>query len=207
MTVEDNAAGDRPGRLHTGRRRNDAARRAVLAATRELVHTRPYREVTIEAIVAAARVGKRTVYQWWPNRTALLLETLLETARDRVPPSDPDAPFADRLRTFLIDTVTAIAGPGGSGPVLRALLAEAQHDPQARATFRDSFVNHRRAALRELLDDGRRAGCIPAWNDLDMLVDFAYGAIWYRLLTEHGPLDEAFARSLARHLAPTGDTC
>jgi len=191
-------------RPHTGRRRNEESRRAVLAATRDLVHTRPYREVTIEAIVAAARVGKRTVYQWWPSRAALLLDALVEDARVRVPLADPRAPFPERLQAFLTNTIAGIVGPEGSGPVLRALLAEAQSDPEARAAFRDGFIQHRRAALRQLLAEGQDAGVISARSDLDTLVDFTYGAIWYRLLTEHAPLDQSFARSIAAHLMLQG---
>ncbi|MFG1869540.1 TetR-like C-terminal domain-containing protein [Micromonospora arborensis] len=198
------SSGGTSNRPHTGRRRNEEARQAVLAATRELVHTRPYREVTIEAIVAAARVGKRTIYHWWPSRAALLLDALVEDARERVPPTDPDAPFPERLQEFLANTISGITGPEGSGPVLRALLAEAQSDPVARTAFRDGFIQGRRAALRELLADGRRAGLISVRADLDTLVDFTYGAIWYRLLTDHGPLDLAFSTSIATHLIGAG---
>ena len=58
----------------------------------------------------------------------------------------------------------------------------------------------RRAALRTLLERGRANGDIPAAADLGMLVDMAYGVLWYRLLVGHAPLDAHAARSLAAHL-------
>jgi hypothetical protein len=36
--------------------------------------------------------------------------------------------------------------------------------------------------------------------DLDMLVDMAYGVLYYRLLVGHAALDEKAARSLAAEL-------
>jgi hypothetical protein len=39
-----------------------------------------------------------------------------------------------------------------------------------------------------------------AGADLDMLVDMAYGVLYYRLLVGHAPLDEQAARSLAAEL-------
>jgi hypothetical protein len=37
-----------------------------------------------------------------------------------------------------------------------------------------------------------------------MLVDMAYGVLYYRLLVRHAPLDEKAARSLAAELARSG---
>jgi hypothetical protein len=62
------------------------------------------------------------------------------------------------------------------------------------------FTAVRRAALRALLERGRGAGELAADADLDMLVDMAYGVLYYRLLVGHAPLDEQAARSLAAEL-------
>jgi hypothetical protein len=62
------------------------------------------------------------------------------------------------------------------------------------------FTAIRRAALRELLERGQNAGELPPSADLDMLVDMAYGVLYYRLLVRHAPLDERAARSLATEL-------
>jgi hypothetical protein len=62
------------------------------------------------------------------------------------------------------------------------------------------FTAVRRSALRALLERGRAAGEVPADADLDMLVDMAYGVLYYRLLIGHSPLDEKAARSLAAEL-------
>ncbi|MGO9083488.1 MAG: TetR-like C-terminal domain-containing protein [Streptosporangiaceae bacterium] len=55
--------------------------------------------------------------------------------------------------------------------------------------------------LGALLERGRTAGELAADADLDMLMDMAYGLLYYRLLVGHAPLDEKAARSLAAELA------
>jgi hypothetical protein len=67
------------------------------------------------------------------------------------------------------------------------------------------FTAVRRAALRALLERGQTTGELAAEADLDMLLDMAYGVLYYRLLVRHAPLDEKAARSLAAELTrPAG---
>jgi hypothetical protein len=40
-----------------------------------------------------------------------------------------------------------------------------------------------------------------AGTDIDLLIDQAFGVLWYRLLTGHGDLDNAAAARLAAGLA------
>src|SRR6201995_2352035 len=63
MTEEGKAA----SRPHTGRRRNEAARAAILTATVDLLRDRGLDSLTIDAIAQAAGVGRQTIYRWWPS--------------------------------------------------------------------------------------------------------------------------------------------
>src|SRR6185369_10152229 len=79
----------RPGR---GRPRSEAAKRAVLAATRSLVEKGGYDAATIEAVATRAGVAKTTIYRSWPNRAALVVDLLMDMAGAAVPPpAGPDA--------------------------------------------------------------------------------------------------------------------
>jgi Tetracyclin repressor-like, C-terminal domain len=66
------------------------------------------------------------------------------------------------------------------------------------------FTAGRRAALRAVLERGRNQGQLGPDADLDMLVDMAYGVLWYRLLVGHAPLDDDAARRLASRLIAAG---
>jgi AcrR family transcriptional regulator len=189
---------DGPRRPHTGRRRNDAAKEAILDATFRLLSDPGTDGVTIEAIAAEAGVGRQTIYRWWPSKGAVVADALARHARVVVPERDTGSFTAD-LAAFLTDSFAGL-GNEDLANRLRQIVAEAQHDEHVARVLAD-FTAVRRTALRVLLERGRDAGQLAAAADLDMLVDMAYGVLYYRLLVSHAPLDEQAARSLAAELA------
>jgi AcrR family transcriptional regulator len=190
------AMGDSPRRPHTGRRRNDAAKDAILDAAFRLLSTGTD-GMTIEAIAAEAGVGRQTIYRWWPSKGAVVADALARYARVVVPERDTGS-FIGDLAAFLTDSFAGLENVGYAGR-LRQIVAEAQHDEHVARVLAD-FTAVRRAALRALLEHGRAGGELAADADLDMLVDMAYGVLYYRLLVGHAPLDETAARSLAAEL-------
>ncbi len=128
-----------------------------------------------------------------------MLEALGDLAEAEIPERDLGGLEAD-LRAFL-EASFALGEAQRLAPVLRALMAEAQHDPAFAEAFRTEFVERRRDAARRLLARARRRGELARGTDPEVLVDLVFGALWYRLLVRHGPLDAAFARALARAVA------
>ena len=55
-----------------GRRRSEEGHQAILQAAKEELEEVGYPALTIEGIAARARVGKQTIYRWWPSKAALL---------------------------------------------------------------------------------------------------------------------------------------
>jgi AcrR family transcriptional regulator len=190
-----------PRRPHTGRRRNDAARDAILDAAFRLLSDPGTEGLTIEAIAAEAGVGRQTIYRWWPSKGAVLADALIRHARVVVPERDTGT-FAGDLAAFLTDSFAGLAAQGYAAR-LRQIVAAAQQDEHVASLLAD-FTAVRRAALRALLERGRDAGDLAQDADLDMLVDMAYGVLYYRLLVGHAPLDEKAARSLAAELTRSG---
>lgn len=84
-----------------GRPRSEAAHRAVLEAVAQLLDAQgcSYEELTIERIAAQAGVGKQTIYRWWQNKAAVVLEALLtgDLKLDFVPVPDTGDLRADLL--------------------------------------------------------------------------------------------------------------
>jgi AcrR family transcriptional regulator len=105
--------------MSEGRReRADAARnrRAILAATEELLAVHRPQDISMEQIAGAAGVGKGTVFHRFGNRTKLMHALMVERARaleDAVttgpPPLGEGAPDRDRLLAFL-DAIVAVVG-------------------------------------------------------------------------------------------------
>ncbi|WP_255953611.1 TetR/AcrR family transcriptional regulator [Streptomyces odontomachi] len=182
------------GRRHTGRRRNEAARQAILDAALRLLAASDGTRVTVETIAREAGVGKQTLYRWWPSKGAVLLDALLDRADQDVP-----TPDTGRLRDDLREIIAATfqgAQSSPTGPALRTLVRESARDPHLAELMR-TFVDARRVALRAVLERGAERGELPPERDRDLLVDQVYGVFWYRFLLGHAPLDDATAARLA----------
>jgi AcrR family transcriptional regulator len=189
-------------RPHTGRRRNEAAREAILAATVDLLRDGGLGGLTIDAIAQSAGVGRQTIYRWWPSKGAMLAEAMGLQAASVVPPRDSGS-FEEDLVAFWTDSFRALADPAQARGV-RDLAAEAQHDEHVAEALA-GFTAQRRAALRAVLQRGADQGRFAAAADLDLLVDLGYGFLWYRLLVGHRPLDDQAAQDLARYLVAAGE--
>ncbi|GAA2336377.1 TetR/AcrR family transcriptional regulator [Dactylosporangium salmoneum] len=166
-------------REHTGRRRNEAAREDILEAAAALIADPGGGPVTVDAIAARAGVGKQTIYRWWPSKHAVVLDAMLERARIDVT-EDGD------LRTFLVGSFVGAQRVRG---FLATAMALAQTDPAAREMLAE-FTARRRDALRRLLE---RLGVAEP----GLIVEQAYGVMWYRIMLTHEPLTAETAERLA----------
>lgn len=184
-------------RPHTGRRRNEAARRSILDAAEELLADPAVTTITIDEIAKAAGVGRQTIYRWWPSKGAVLFEAMVERA-DQVAPVRASGSRLEEVEDFLIATFAG-AGEARAASVLRAGVAEALRDPEATSVMKQ-FTAHRRAILVQLLTDAKAAGELPGNCDVDLLTDQAYGLLWYRILIRDAPLSAEIGRELARAL-------
>src|SRR6201987_6028867 len=55
-----------------------ASHAAIMDAVYALLQTRSVRDLTMEEVARRARVGKPTLYKWWPTKAALVLAMLCE---------------------------------------------------------------------------------------------------------------------------------
>ena len=176
-----------------GRPRSEKAQQAVLNATYELLNENDGKKLTIEAIAKKAGVGKPTIYRWWPSLADIVLEAVLSQADSKIP-VPPYESLQTSLRQFLRNSMESINE--GDGANLRYLMSLAQQDDSFRDRFRENFVSKRQAVLKSILEQAVEANDISSTQDLDMLVDILFGAMWYRLLIGHGIMDESFADKL-----------
>jgi AcrR family transcriptional regulator len=177
-----------------GRPRSQKAREAVLAATHDLLTELGGGGLSVEAIARRASVGRPTVYRWWPSVADIVLEVVLCRADADIPVPSSDS-LRGTLGEFLRRSMRAITDWGGAH--LRFLMAHAQRDEGFRGRFRDNFVATRRAVLTSLLSCAVEQSQISREQNLDIILDIVLGAMWYRLLVGHAPVDEAFADELA----------
>jgi AcrR family transcriptional regulator len=187
-------------------RRSERAYRAIIDAAKELLDEQGFAATSIDQIARRAGVGKQTIYRWWPNKAAVVLEAHAEQAAERTRIEDTGDLRAD-LRTAAT-SFSHNLGDTVIGRVCVELIGAAQVDEQFGTTYREVFVNARRAAMRKLLERARERGQVRDDVDLELAIDLFFGPVWYRRLVRHAPLTPDFAHALADaladHLAPRG---
>jgi len=184
-----------------GRPRSETSRHAILIAALDLAAETGYVGLTIEGIAARAGVGKQTIYRWWPSKADVLLEALPAIADVHVPVLDQGSYQAD-LRAFLQASYELANRYPQIPELLRALMAEAQINPEFGHRFRTGFLERRRAALAVITDRARQRGDLPDQPAPGTVADIVFGIIWYRVLATHQPLDVHLVDDLVGILAP-----
>lgn len=175
------APGPRTPKGRAPHRRDENARLAVLHAADDLLVERGFAGVTVEGIAARAGVAKQTIYRWWPSKTDILLDTLVEDASHQLVIPDKGS-TVEGTRRYL-RSVASFLTKDPAGKVLLALIGEAQHDPTFSLTFRQRYLGPQRVRERELLQRGITNGELPDNLDVDAALDALCGPVLYRALT------------------------
>jgi AcrR family transcriptional regulator len=180
-------------------RRSERSYSAIIDATKALLDEQGYAATSIDQIARRAGVGKQTIYRWWPNKAAVVLEAHAEQAAARNPIPDTGS-LREDLRAIAA-SFSHNLGDTQIGRVCVQLIGEAQVDDAFADAYREVFVTQRRAAVREILDRALARGEARADLDTEFALDVFFGPIWYRRLVRHAPLTREFAHELADALA------
>jgi AcrR family transcriptional regulator len=187
-------SGEGNGRKRSpGRPRSEAARLAILRSTLKLLGEKGFSELTIEAVAAHASVGKATVYRWWPDKAALIVDAFALATRRKL-----NFPDTGSLRTDVSQQMRQLIKIFRSprGRIVSAILAAGQSDRNVIAAFRERFMLPRRQEAYETLRRGIQRGELQKDVDLDLLLDSLYGPIYMRFLIRHGSLTPDFVEGL-----------
>jgi AcrR family transcriptional regulator len=110
-------------------------RRAILAATEDLLASRRPQDISMEQVAAAAGVAKGTIFHRFGNRMGLMRALMVERAQaleeavtTGPPPLGPGAPDRERLLAFL-DAIAAVVSRNKS--LLAELAYSAATEPPA----------------------------------------------------------------------------
>lgn len=175
------ATSSQPRRPHSGSRRDEEARLAVLHAADDLLVEHGFGALTVEAIARRAGVAKQTIYRWWPSKVEILLDTLIEDSDKRLP-IPTEQPTAESIRGYLRGFARFLTHDP-AGKVLLALIAEAQHNPNTATSFHKRYLGPRRDQERDMLTRAIDAGEVSPELGPDATMDALVGPIVYCALT------------------------
>ena len=168
------------------------SRRAVIAATLDLLAERGIAATTIEDVADRSGVAKTTIYRQWDSQPALVLDAIGTTLRT---PIDPDT---GTLRGDLLDLIGGLVDALNTSPaagLMPALIDAAERDPSFAA------LHHREAAQRHqvvltAIARGIDRGELTPGTDPAEVLDMVAGPVFYRRLVSSGVVNRAFARRI-----------
>ncbi len=111
--------------------------------------------VTVDKIAERAKVSKATIYKWWPNKAAVVMDGFLSAAAARLPVPDTGSALNDilihatSLASFLISR---------EGTIINELVGEGQFDSKLAEEYRARYFQPRRLQAKQLLEKGINRG-------------------------------------------------
>ncbi|MBT2635018.1 TetR/AcrR family transcriptional regulator [Bacillus sp. ISL-26] len=176
-----------------GRPRDEGTHKAILSAAYNLLLENGFDAVTVDKIAERAQVSKATIYKWWSNKAAVVMDSFLSTAADRLPVPDTGSAVNDILThaTNLARFLTS-----REGNVITELIGAGQLDAKLAEEYRTRFFQPRRLQAKDLLVKGIQKGELRENLDIGVSIDLIYGPIFYRLLVTGDEVDDSYVHDL-----------
>ncbi len=174
-----------------GRPRSSEARQAILSAFTHAVRTRGYSKTSIDQLSKQSGVSRSTIYRWYPEKVDIALDAAADTAknaRDVPLTGDMDADL-ERHFKYTFEAANTL------GQLFTAMMAEAQSQPEFSERVWKEFSSLRREYLRRILLQNAQSN-----KDIELIMDMIFGAVWYRMMSAHAPLDASFSGALIQKI-------
>jgi AcrR family transcriptional regulator len=166
----------------TGRPRSESTRLAILEAAASLTAELGYDRVTIDAIAARASAGKQTIYRWWPSKSMVVADAVIE-GHLRLPVAE--IPDTGDLRADLKAWTTASAASMSDFrlvQVIRALVIAASGEEQDASHLYEHVTRPFYETLLNRLRRGQDAGQLTEAVSPEAVADALIGTLLFRTL-------------------------
>lgn len=168
---------------------DDAIRSTVLA----LLAEHGPDGVTMEAVASAARTSKPVLYRRWPDRRALLRETLLAVAATAFPSHDTGSYRGDMLAVL---RGWAALFTGERAELMRSVIVAVAADPELGSTFRTDVIGWRKGEMNALIARAIDRGEVRADIPVEVVRELGQSVLWHRLLITGDPISDELVLQL-----------
>ncbi|WP_299954672.1 TetR-like C-terminal domain-containing protein [uncultured Modestobacter sp.] len=182
------AADDRPGR--GGRPRDPSRDEVIRAAILQVLAESGYSGLTMDAVAAAAGVGKATIYRRWRTKSDLVADAVAELSQLSIDAPDTGSLEGD-MRVLLRWLVGAVNGPLGAATL--SLLSALPHEPGLREAFRSGPMTVWSSTFRQVWERAEARGEVGRTVMGTAVATTASSPILQRWLFSGEPVPEAFA--------------
>jgi AcrR family transcriptional regulator len=164
----------------------------LLDVTLQLLQQNGYERLTLDAVAAAAKASKATVYRRWPSKAELVLAAFIEGVRQASVPPD-----TGNLRDDLMALGTIIREQSARhASTIGAVLPEMSRNPALSDAMQHEFVDQRRAVMNEVFRQAVARGEIDAAAISDELWDVLPGYLVFRNMIPGRPPTDATVAAL-----------
>ncbi len=168
------------------------SKKAVLAATYQLLSEAGLAGASVDAIARRSGVSKATIYRHWPNRSALVLDACSRLG------GQGEIPERGSLRADLLALASTLAHQLRSArwaQILPSIIDAAERDPetaQLHARLHAGFT----AGFLKVIERGQARGELPQGREPVDVVAAIMGPLFYRRWFSREALDPRFVESV-----------
>jgi AcrR family transcriptional regulator len=158
-----------------------------------------FNDLQMETVAARARVGKATIYRWWPNKAELVIDAFVSAVEEEL--RFPEAGLVlEALHEQMRRWAVIFRSP--LGQIVATMIGAGQSEPEILKAFQEHWVEPRRVEARKLLRLAGKNGEIRDDIDPDTVLDLLYGPLYLRLLLRHAPLDDRYVDTVFEAVSP-----
>ena len=180
-----------------GRPRSEKTKADILTASYDLLIENGFGAVTVEKIAERAGVSKATIYKWWPNKAAVVMDGFLNATNVKLPIPDTGSTIDDmfiQVNNFVEFLMSR------KGNVIAEIIAEGQFDAKLADIYRKAYFKPRRSISKQILERGISRGELRKDLNIELSIDLIWGPVFYRLLITGEVLDDIFVRNLINYV-------
>jgi AcrR family transcriptional regulator len=168
--------------IRGGRPRDTQIDSAILEATRQLLATGSYSNLSMESVAACAQVGKKTLYRRWSSKASLVAEAVLDAYGRGGSFDVPNTGNLEAdLRSWLTEHAEFIADPINAA-LIRALIAAAAARPMDNEALSRQLSVPQHSGLMVRLRTAVADTSLRADTDLDAIANALIGTLLLRVL-------------------------
>lgn len=176
-----------------GRPRSEKTKSDILNASYDLLIENGFTEVTIEKIAERANVSKATIYKWWPNKAAVVMDGFLNATNIELPIPDTGSAIEDMF--IQVENFVSFL-TSRKGNVITEIIAEGQSDAKLAEIYRKAYFTPRRDISKQILERGISKGELRKDLNMEVSIDLIWGPVFYRLLITGEVIDNNFIKNI-----------
>jgi AcrR family transcriptional regulator len=169
-----------------------------MVATLDVLVQDGFAHLTMEGVADRAGVGKASLYRRWPNKVALVVDTLRRQAERRVHLPDTGSVHDDMLAYLRM----IVRSKRTESDVLSAVSHEVANNPELADAVRHEILPVLMDPVRAIIQRGVERGELPPSTDVELLMAVGPALMHHRRLASGHPLDERFARRIVEQFFP-----